>query len=132
MSNPLQPGLTGKLERIVGAADIATHIGSGTVQVLASPVMISLMEYAAVNAVEHLLPAGAQTVGIHVDVQHIAATPMGMKVVAQAELTKVEGRTLTFRVWAEDEKERVGEGTHVRAIIDVARFQQKVEAKKAP
>ncbi len=130
MANELTPGLHGQLERVVRTADTATHLGSGKVQVLASPVMIGLMEYAAVNAVDHLLPPGSQTVGIHVDVKHIAATPVGMKVTAHAELTRVEGRTLTFRVWTEDEKEPIGVGTHVRAIIDLAKFEQKVQAKK--
>src|SRR5262249_51332271 len=131
MRSPLHPGLTAKLERTVEPKDTATHLGGGKVQVLASPVMIGHMEYAAAAAVEPSLPEGAQTVGIQVDVRHIAATPVGMKVTAHAELTKVEGRMLTFRVWAEDEKERIGEGTHQRAIIDVAKFDAKVNAKKS-
>jgi predicted thioesterase len=129
MSESLQPGLHGQLERVVGPTDTAAHFGSGGVQVLATPVMIGLMEYAAVAALENLLPPTAQTVGVHVDVRHLAATPVGMKVTAHAELLKVDGRKLTFRVWVEDEKEKVGEGTHERAIIDVARFLAKVQAK---
>jgi fluoroacetyl-CoA thioesterase len=129
MPNPLHPGLTAELHRTVEEKDTATHIGN--VQVLASPVMIGLMEYAAAAAVEPALAEGTQTVGIHVDVKHIAATPVGMKVTAHAELTKVDGRILTFRVWADDEKERIGEGTHQRAIIDVAKFRQKVQAKRS-
>ena len=125
----MQPGLKAQLHHIVKDNDTATHIGN--VQVLASPVMIGLMEYAAAAAVEQALAEGMQTVGIHVDVKHIAATPVGMKVTAHAELIKVDGRILTFRVWAEDEKERIGEGTHQRAIIDVAKFQQKVQAKRS-
>jgi predicted thioesterase len=125
----LRPGLKAHVERIVELKDTATHIGGGRVRVLASPVMIWFMECATSDAVEPHLPPGSQSVGIHVDVRHIAATPIGMKVIAHAELIKVDGRTLTFRVWAEDEKERIGEGTHVRAIIDVAKFEAKLKAK---
>src|SRR5262249_52407714 len=109
MPVPLTPGLTGRLERIVAEADIATHFAS-TVQVLSSPVMIGVMEYAAAAAIEPVLAEGTHSVGVHVDVKHIAATPIGMRVTAHAELTKVAGHILTFRVWADDEKERVGEG----------------------
>lgn len=129
MAEPLQPGLTGKLERTVTPNDTATHLGNGKVQVLSSPMMIAWMEYAAAYAVEPHLPSGVQTVGIHVDVKHLAATPVGLKVTAVAELTKVDDRTLTFRVTARDDKELIGEGTHQRAIIDVAKFDAKVRQK---
>ena len=78
---------------------------------LATPVMINLMEAAALAAVEHLLPAGHQSLGIHLDVRHFAATPVGLRVAAAAAVTAVEGRTITFRVEARDEREVVGEGT---------------------
>ncbi len=97
---------------------------------LATPEMIRLMEKAAVAAVDHLLPDGYRTVGVEVNVRHLAATPVGMRVRAQAELTAVEGRKLTFRVEAFDEVERIGEGEHKRAIIDVERFRERVEAKR--
>jgi predicted thioesterase len=91
--------------------------------------MINLMEGAALAAVEHLLPAGHQSLGIHLDVRHVAATPIGMRVRATAELTNVDGRTLTFRVEARDEKETIGDGTHQRVVVNVARFDQRVQAK---
>jgi len=89
------------------------------------------MERAAVRAVDHLLPEGYRTVGVHVDVRHLAATPLGGTVRAIAELVEVEGRQLTFRVEAFDELEKVGEGFHRRAIINVARFKERVDAKLA-
>ena len=127
----LQPGLTGSAEILVGTRDTAPHVGSGKVKVLATPVMVSLMEEAALNAVEGLLPAGHQTVGTRLDISHTAATPVGMRVTARAELTKVEGRRLTFRVSASDEKEVIGEGVHERIVINVARFDQRAQDKAA-
>jgi fluoroacetyl-CoA thioesterase len=97
--------------------------------VLATPEMIRLMEGAAVRAVDPLLPEGYSTVGIHVDVKHLAATPQGMRVRVRAELQEVDGRKLTFRVEAFDEVEQVGEGIHQRMIVDLAKFRQRVEAK---
>ena len=91
--------------------------------------MVNLMEAAALQAVEGLLPAGYQTVGTHLDLKHYAATPVGMHVRAYAELTQVEKRTLTFSVYAEDEKERIGEGTHERIIINLERFDQRMQEK---
>lgn len=128
----LNVGLTGEVRRQVEDQHTAQHLGSGNVHVLATPIMIALMENAAVEAVDHLLPAGQRTVGIHVDVEHTALTPAGMEAIVRAELTGVDGRILTFHVTAEDEIEQVGVGTHKRAIIDVARFQDRVEEKRAP
>jgi predicted thioesterase len=125
----LQPGLTGSAEILVGTRDTAPHVGSGKVKVLATPVMVSLMEEAALNAVEGLLPAGHQSVGIRLDISHTAATPVGMRVTAHAELTRVEGRRLTFRVSASDDKEVIGEGVHERIVINVARFDQRAQDK---
>ena len=127
----LQPGLTGTTEILVGTRDTAPHVGSGKVKVLATPVMVSLMEEAALNAVEGLLPAGHQTVGTRLDISHTAATPVGMRVTARAELTRVEGRRLTFRVSASDEREVIGEGVHERIVINVARFDQRAQEKAA-
>ena len=131
MPGQLQPGVSGTVGRTVEEQHTATHVGSGQAAVLATPVMIAFMETAAMEAVQPFLPEGHTTVGVHVDVRHLAPTPMGMKVTARAELTKIEGRLLTFRVTVDDEKERVGEGAHQRAIIDVARFQERVRAKAA-
>src|SRR6266436_1292878 len=90
------PGLIGTAELIVGPEHTAPFVGSGRIAVLATPVMINLIEAAALAAVEHLLPAGHQSLGIHLDVRHFAATPIGMRVIATAELVAVEGRTLSF------------------------------------
>jgi fluoroacetyl-CoA thioesterase len=126
------PGLVGQTELCVGEENTARHLGSGNVDVLATPEMIRLMEKAAVAAVDRLLPDGYRTVGVAVNVQHLAATPVGMKVRAQAKLIAVEGRKLTFRVEAFDEVEKIGEGEHRRVIIDVGRFKEGVEAKSTP
>jgi fluoroacetyl-CoA thioesterase len=125
----LKPGLKGTAEIVVGEQHTAPHVGSGRVHVLATPVMVNLMEAAALQAVEGLLPAGHQTVGTHLDITHVAATPVGMRVRAYAELTKVEKRTLTFKVHAEDEKERIGEGVHERIIINLERFDERMQEK---
>ncbi len=129
MDFQLQPGIKHQIERTVTDEYTATHVGSGKAAVLATPVMILFMETAAMEAVQDRLPPGHQTVGVHVDVRHIAPTPVGMKVTVTAELIQAEGRLLTFRVTAQDERETVGTGTHQRAIIDLARFQGRVQAK---
>lgn len=125
----LQPGLKGTVEIVVGEQHTAPHVGSGRVRVLATPIMINLMEAAALQAVEGLLPAGHQTVGIHLDVTHVAATPVGMRVRAFAELTRVDKRTLYFRVHAEDARERIGEGAHERIVINLERFDARMQDK---
>ena len=125
-------GLTGTAEIIVGEEHTAPRVGSGRVHVLATPVMINLMEAAALEAVERLLPAGHQSLGTHLDVGHYAATPVGMRLRASAVVTKVTGRTIDFRVEAFDEKERVGDGTHTRVVVNVERFDQRVQRKLSP
>ncbi|MGA0033739.1 MAG: thioesterase family protein [Burkholderiales bacterium] len=127
----MKPGLQSSTEILVGTRDTAPHVGSGKIKVLATPVLVMLLEEAALNAVEGLLPAGQQTVGTRLDVSHTAATPVGMRVTAHAEVTKVDGRKLTFRVWAEDEVERIGEGTHERIIVTVDRFDLRTQGKIA-
>ena len=122
-------GLRGSADLVVGVEHTAPSIGSGRVPVLATPVMINLIEAAALAAVEHLLPSGHQSLGIHLDVRHFAATPIGMRVRATAELTGVEGRTLSFRVEASDEKEPIGGGSHQRVVVNVARFDARVQKK---
>ena len=131
MDFQLPAGLTKQIQRMVEEQYTATHVGSGQAAVLATPVMIAFMETAAMEAVQDHLPAGHQTVGVHVDVRHIAPTPVGMKVTVTAALIKAEGRLLTFQVTAHDEQETIGTGTHQRAIIDLARFQGRVQAKKS-
>ncbi len=125
----IHPGLTGTADLVVAAEHTAPRVGSGAIAVLATPVMINLMEAAALAAVEHLLPAGHQSLGIHLDVRHFAATPVGLRVAAAAAVIAVEGRTITFRVEARDEREVVGEGTHARVVVNVARFDQRVQKK---
>ena len=125
----LKIGLKGSAELLVGVDHTAPRVGSGLVPVLATPVMINVIEAAALAAIEHLLPAGHQSLGIHLDVRHFAATPIGMYVRATSALIGIEGRTLTFRVEAHDEKEPIGEGSHERVVVNVARFDQRVQKK---
>jgi predicted thioesterase len=133
----IQPGLKGEVRLVAGENDTARHLGSGGVQVLATPQMVLLMERAAVAAVDPLLPEGYRTVGARLDIRHLAPTPVGFEVRAEAELLEVEGRRLTFRVQVreetpgkpEDEGEIVGTGLHERAIINVQRFSERVAQK---
>ena len=125
----LTPGLTGERSLIVEERHTAAHLGSGGVPVYATPMMILAMEEAALSAVDPRLEPGQATVGYHLDVKHLAATPLGMRVTARAELLGAEGKMLSFKVEAVDEKEKIGEGTHVRAIINVAKFKEKLAAK---
>jgi fluoroacetyl-CoA thioesterase len=122
-------GLSGTAQLLVGPEHTAPFVGSGRIAVLATPVMINVIEAAALNAVEHLLPAGHQSLGIHLDVSHIAATPVGLQVTATAEVLRVEGRTISFRVEARDEVEAIGGGTHQRVVVSVARFDERVQRK---
>ena len=122
-------GLRGAAEIVVGDEHTAPFVGSGRVRVLATPVMINLMEAAALDAAEALLPAGHQSLGIRLDVRHYAATPVGMRVHVTAEVTKIEGRTITFRVEARDDKEAIGDGLHERVVVNVARFDERVRRK---
>src|SRR6187431_1147127 len=125
----ITPGLSGQAELVVEPDHTAPFVGSGRIAVLATPVMINLIEAAALKAVEHLLPEGHQSLGIHLDVSHTAATPVGLRVIATAEVTAVEGRTIHFRVEARDERERIGGGIHKRVIVSVARFDERVQRK---
>ena len=125
----LQEGLTGAAAIMVGEEHTAPRVGSGRVHVLATPVMINLMEAAALDAVERLLPPGHQSLGTHLNVGHYAATPVGMGLRASAVVTRVDGRMVEFRVEAFDDKERVGDGTHTRVVVNVVRFDQRVQRK---
>jgi predicted thioesterase len=128
----LRPGLAGSAELTVAPEHTAARVGSGEIAVLATPVMINLIEAAALAAIEHLLPQGYQSLGMHLDVAHTAATPVGLRVVAAAEVVAVEGRTITFRVEARDEREVIGGGMHQRVVVNVARFDQRVQRKLRP
>ena len=125
----LKIGLTGSAELVVGEEHTAPRVGRGRVHVLATPVMINLIEAAALKAVEHLLPAGYQSLGTRLDIRHYAATPVGMRVTATAELAQIDRRTLQFRVEAHDEKEPIGDGTHERVVVNVERFDSRVQKK---
>jgi predicted thioesterase len=121
--------MSGTSELVVGEEHTAPSIGSGKVRVLATPVMINLIEAASLAAIEHLLPTGYQSLGTHLDVRHIAATPVGMKVRAMARVTKVDGRTVSFEVSAHDEKDLIGDGLHERVVVNVEKFDQRVQRK---
>jgi fluoroacetyl-CoA thioesterase len=127
----LPAGLTGTAELVVGEQHTAPRVGSGRIRVLATPVMINLIEAAALAAVEQSLPEHHQSLGTHLDITHIAATPVGMRVRATAEVIRVEGRTVHFRVRADDERDLIGEGTHERVVVNVERFDQRVREKSA-
>jgi fluoroacetyl-CoA thioesterase len=125
----LPAGLSGTAEMVVGEQHTAPRIGSGRIRVLATPVMINLIEAAALAAVEQSLPEDHQSLGTHLDITHIAATPVGMRVRATAEVTRVEGRTIYLKVRAEDERELIGEGTHERVVVNLERFDKRVQDK---
>lgn len=125
----IEPGLIGEIERVVSERDTAATYGSGLVPVLSTPHLIALMEEASQAAIEDYLEEGQSAVGIHVDMKHLAATPVGMKVRVRAELQEVDGRRLRFHVDAWDEAEKVGECDHARFIIDFDRFMNRVQEK---
>jgi fluoroacetyl-CoA thioesterase len=127
----IKPGLKGTSELLVAEEHTAPRVGSGRVHVLATPVMINVIEAAALAAIEHLLPEGYQSLGTRLDIRHFAATPVGMRVRAEVEVLKIEGRTVTFRVSVADEKEPVGDGTHERMVVNVSRFDVRVQDKVA-
>lgn len=128
--DPLRTGLTAERSLLVTEQHTAVQWGSGGVQVLSTPHMIALMEGSAVDAVDPLLPAGQQTVGTAVQIEHLAATPIGGRVTARATLVAVEGRRLRFEVHAEDEVGPIGRGTHERVVVDVARFMARAEGRR--
>ena len=123
-------GSKGRAECVVNEHNTAAAVGSGLLPVFATPQMIALMENAAVNAVQSQLEEGQGTVGTRLDVSHDAATPIGMKVWAEAELTTVDGRKLTFSVAAYDEAGPIGKGVHERFVIQNDRFLAKAQSKK--
>jgi fluoroacetyl-CoA thioesterase len=125
----LEPGRSATVELLVGTSDTAAAFSSGAVAVLATPRLIGLIEEAAFLAVQPALAEGQTTVGTRVDVRHLAATPVGMQVTASAELLEVDGRLLRFRVRAYDRHELVMEGMHERAIVNRARFLERVAQK---
>jgi fluoroacetyl-CoA thioesterase len=126
----LNIGLVAEKEVVVEDKHVASHLGSGGVPVYATPMMVLHMEETSRQAVDHLLGPDGATVGAYMAVKHLAPTPKGMKVRIRSELVKIDGRMLTFRVEAWDEVEKVGEAEHVRAIISMAKFAERIEKKK--
>ena len=115
-----------RIEKItVEVKDLATVLGSGSVNVFSTPSMIALMEHTSMRLVQPYLPEGDTTVGIEVSVKHLRATPQGMKVSCRSKLVDVDGKKLSFEVRASDENGPIGEGTHVRYIVNLDRFVRK-------
>ena len=127
----ITPGQIGTAELLVADEHTAPRVGSGMVHVLATPVMINLIEAAALDAIEGRLPAGTQSLGTVLNVRHIAATPVGMRARARVEVVKVDGRTVHFKVEVHDEKDLIGDGTHERVVVNVEKFAERVKRKLA-
>ena len=125
----IEVGMKGREQTVVCETNTAAAVGSGLVPVFATPFMIALMEGAAAKAVLPCLAEDEGTVGTHLNVAHSAATPIGMKVWAEATVTAVEGKKITFDVVAYDEAGEIGRGTHERFIIKPEKFLAKVQAK---
>ena len=125
----LEAGAKARVEMTVAYKDTAKAVASGLAEVFATPSMIALMENAAYIAVQPLLPEGMSTVGVRVDAKHMAATPVGLKVWAEAVLSETDGRRLTFDIEAYDEVEKIGEARHERFVIDERKFLSRAEAK---
>ena len=126
----LEIGLIAKQEIVVAEEQTAKVYGSGSLRVFGTPAMIALMENTALKSVAPYIGEGNGTVGTHLDVKHVAATPVGMKVTCETKLIEVEGRRLVFEVKAYDECGLIGEGTHERFIVAEEKFQAKTDAKK--
>lgn len=125
----LTVGLKGREELLVSEANSAKTMGSGTLDVFATPSMTALMEQTAWKSVAPYLDEGCGTVGTRLEITHDAPTPLGMKVWCESELTEIDGRRLVFYVAAFDEKGKIGEGNHERFIIQNEKFQAKANKK---
>jgi predicted thioesterase len=126
----LETGLSAEVTDTVTEKNTAAALGSGNLPVYSTPAMVALMETAAVAATQSRLPAGFSTVGTSVRIAHLAASPVGMRVRAVAELQAIDGRRLVFKVSAVDDTDTIGEGEHERFIIESAKFMAKATAKK--
>lgn len=122
-------GMTGSVSTSVDRADTAYEVGSGSLLVYATPCMVALMEGAACEAIADALPEEKTSVGTQLNISHLAATPVGMEVRAEAEVTEVDGSTITFRITAFDETGKIGEGTHKRVVVTTQRFLDKTYSK---
>lgn len=125
----MNTGIKGRHEETVTNEKTAANVGSGLVRVFATPMMIALIEKTCSESVAPYLEEGQSTVGTYIKVSHVAATPVGMKVWAESELVEIDRRRLVFKVSAFDEAGLIGQGTHERFIIDLAKFQSKAESK---
>jgi predicted thioesterase len=125
----IEIGMKAEVTSYVEREDTAAEVGSGSLLVYATPCMAALMEGAACEAIADALTDKETTVGIELNLQHTSATPVGLEVTAQAEVTAVEGSIITFRVTAMDESGPIGEGTHKRAVISTQKFLDKTYAK---
>jgi predicted thioesterase len=126
---PMPVGAKGAHAITVGAGDLASKLDASLADVMSTPTMIGMMELAAMDAIRAYLEPGEGSVGIGIEVQHVAATPPGHRVRAEAEVTKAEGRRLEFKVRAFDEAEEIGSGVHRRAVIDRAKFDERLRPK---
>ena len=122
-------GLTARIDRTVAPGDTAEHFGNPGVQVLATPVLCSWFENAALACIRAHLELGEASVGTKLSIEHLAASPPGTPVTVEAELMEVDRRRLAFRIEARDQHEMIGRGTHERFVIDLARFLERAEAK---
>ena len=122
-------GLKGEARTMAEREDTALEVGSGSLLVYATPCMVALMEGAACETLKDLLPEDKTSVGTALEISHISATPVGLEVWAEAEVTAVDGNTVTFQVTAFDESGKIGEGTHKRVIVNTQRFLDKAYAK---
>lgn len=125
----LKVGLKNSAEKIVGEDDTALKVGSGSLKVLATPILTALMEKSATDLLEKILPEEFTSVGISLNIQHVAPTPVGLKIFAQAEIVELDGRKIIFKVSANDEVEEIGRGIHERFIVDRKKFFAKAEKK---
>ena len=124
-------GMTGEASTLVEREDTAAEVGSGSLLVYATPCMVALMEGAACEAIAQALSEDQSSVGISLNIDHLSATPVGLEVRAEAEVTAVDGKIITFSVTAFDEAGKIGEGEHERFIIQNEKFLAKTNAKKA-
>ena len=122
-------GMTGSVSTTVEREDTAYEVGSGSLLVYATPCMVALMEGAACEAIADALSDEKTSVGTELNISHLSATPIGLEVRAEAEVTEVDGNAVTFRVTAYDEKGKIGEGTHKRFVVTSQRFLDKTYSK---
>jgi fluoroacetyl-CoA thioesterase len=127
---PVPVGAKGKFEQVVETRHLASELDSSLASVLSTPTMVAMMEQAAIEAIRPFLDAGESSVGMSIEVSHTAATPPGHRARAEAEVTKVEGRRLEFAVLAFDDVEQIGSGTHRRAVVDAAKFNDRLRTKQ--